>query len=149
MKILISACLLGRNCRYDSGNSFDLELNNLLEKHETVGICPEVLGGMYTPRNPVEIVDLKAINDRGVDLTKQFLLGAEMALKIALREGCDLAILKSKSPSCGKSFVYDGSFSNKLVKGMGYTAKILTENGIKILDENEAKNYLKEVKRCP
>lgn len=134
MKILVSACLAGENCKYSGGNNDSEKLMKFLEDHEVVTVCPEVLGGLPTPRVPSEIVRGVVTNREGIVVDREFRLGAEKALKIALREKVDLAILQSRSPSCGPKEVYDGSFSKRLVPGMGVFARLLKENGVKILD---------------
>ena len=134
MKILVSACLAGENCKYSGGNNYSEKLMKFLEGHEVVTVCPEVLGGLPTPRVPCEIVRGVVTNREGIVVDREFRLGAEKALKIALREKVDLAILQSRSPSCGPKEVYDGSFSKRLVPGMGVFARLLKENGVKILD---------------
>lgn len=134
MKILVSACLAGENCKYSGGNNYSEKLMKFLEGHEVVTVCPEVLGGLPTPRVPSEIVRGVVTNREGIVVDREFRLGAEKALKIALREKVDLAILQSRSPSCGPKEVYDGSFSKRLVPGMGVFARFLKENGVKILD---------------
>lgn len=134
MKILVSACLAGENCKYSGGNNYSEKLMKYLEGHEVVTVCPEVLGGLPTPRVPSEIVRGVVTNREGIVVDREFRLGAEKALKIALREKVDLAILQSRSPSCGPKEVYDGSFSKRLVPGMGVFARLLKENGVKILD---------------
>ncbi len=134
MKILVSACLAGENCKYSGGNNYSEKLMKFLEGHEVVTVCPEVLGGLPTPRVPSEIVRGVVTNREGIVVDREFRLGAEKALKIALREKVDLAILQSRSPSCGPKEVYDGSFSKRLVPGMGVFARLLKENGVKILD---------------
>lgn len=134
MKILVSACLAGENCKYSGGNNYSEKLMKFLEGHEVVTVCPEVLGGLPTSRVPSEIVRGVVTNREGIVVDREFRLGAEKALKIALREKVDLAILQSRSPSCGPKEVYDGSFSKRLVPGMGVFARFLKENGVKILD---------------
>ena len=134
MKILVSACLAGENCKYSGGNNKSEKLLAFLKGHEVIKVCPEVMGGLPTPRVPSEIVNGVVINREGVSFDREFRRGAEEALKIALREKVDLAILQSRSPSCGAKEIYDGSFSKKLVPGMGIFARLLKENGVKILD---------------
>lgn len=134
MKILVSACLAGENCKYSGGNNYSEKLMKFLEGHEVVTVCPEVLGGLPTPRVPSEIIRGVVTNREGIVVDREFRLGAEKALKIALREKVDLAILQSRSPSCGPKEVYDGNFSKRLVPGMGVFARLLKENGVKILD---------------
>lgn len=136
MKI-VSACLLGINCRYDD-KSKPNEKVLLLSKEETlIPICPEQLGGLPTPREIHEIKNSRAISKSGIDNTNYFLKGAQEALKIAKLFNCKEAILKSKSPSCGYGLIYDGTFSGKLIKGDGVTTSLLKQNGIKVISDEE------------
>ena len=127
-KKLISACLLGIECRYD-GKS---ELNEQLLKNADsfIPICPEQLAGLPTPRPPAEIKGDRVVSKEGVDLTSAYQKGAQEALKMAKLYHCKEAILKSHSPMCGCGEIYDGSFSNKLVKGDGILTQVLKKNGI-------------------
>jgi len=146
VKILVSSCLLGKNVRYDGKNN--LIDHKIFQENQIFPICPEVDGGLPTPRPPSEIVKDKIINIHGEDVSKFFQNGANLALSLAKKQGIKIAILKSKSPSCGKDKIYDGSFSKKLISGDGLTAKILKENGIKVFDETEldkAREYIKNL----
>lgn len=138
MKILISACLLGLSCRYD-GKSKGLSkevLEELQCKHTLVPVCPEQLGGLTTPRNPSERVGhLVKMND-GTDVTENYMRGAEQALLLAQLFGCEAAILKERSPSCGSGSIYDGSFSGALKPGDGITAELLKAKGIAVYGES-------------
>lgn len=136
-KILVSACLLGTPCRYDGKSKPCNEVIKLGEKYELIPVCPEVLGGLETPRKPAEINRDKVIRIDGKDVTKEYLKGAKITLNIARENGISLAILKSKSPSCSNKQVYDGTYKGNLINGMGITAKYLLENGILVLDEGE------------
>jgi len=136
--ILVSACLLGVNCQYNGESDFTKELLEFLKnKGEFIAVCPEVLGGLPIPRDGAEIVGGKVKTAKGKDVTKEFLSGAEKVLKIAKENNVDLAILKAKSPSCGVSTIYDGTFSRKLIKGDGVTAALLRKNGIKVMTEKD------------
>ncbi len=138
MNILISRCLLGETCRYDGG-SRTMEGLEQLKKcgHHLVPVCPEVLGGLPTPRPPAERQrDGRIVNSKGEDVTQAYRRGAEQAAELALREGCRIALLKSRSPSCGSGTIYDGTFSGRLTKGWGVTAQRLKELGIQVLDED-------------
>ena len=134
MKILVSACLLGENCKYNGGNNLNENLMKLASKHELIPVCPECLGGLGIPRSPAEIVDGEVINRDGISVDSQFRKGAQAALKIALERQAELAILQSRSPSCGVKRIYDGRFSGNTIIGSGIFAKLLIENGIKVLD---------------
>lgn len=137
MKILVSACLMGENCKYNGGNNRDESLMALLENHEIIMVCPEVLGGLPTPRVPSEIINGVVTNREGQVVDREFRLGAERALKIALDEKVGLAVLQPRSPSCGVKEVYDGSFTKKRVPGKGVFARLLEENGIPVIDAGD------------
>lgn len=141
MKILVSACLLGKNCKYNGGNNLNQGVLDFIEGHEVIGVCPEQLGGLSTPRLPAEIVDGIVTNKEGVSVDNEFRKGAQSALAAALENKVNLAILQSRSPSCGVKEIYDGSFSGKKIKGQGVFAKLLSARGIKVLDaENVAEH---------
>ena len=135
MKILVSACLLGVKCRYDGGAKPDARVIALGKEHELVPVCPEKLGGLEAPREPSEISGLRVVSRDGRDVTEAFKLGAQRTLEAAARAGCECAILKERSPSCGSSFVYDGSFSGKVVRGAGLAAALLIKNGMRVYSE--------------
>ena len=134
MRIMVSACLIGENCKYNGGNNRDEELLNLLSGHEVIAVCPEVLGGLPTPRQPSELRNGRVISRNGQDVDAAFRLGAEKCLEIARKAEPDLIILQSRSPSCGVNEIYDGSFSGKKMKGQGVFAKMLMEQGVKVID---------------
>jgi len=139
-KILISSCLLGENVKYNGGNNSILEnefLQFLKKYNFLIPICPEVDGGLSVPRFPVEIMNNKAINTEGIDKTTEFTNGAKIALEQAIQYGVKMAIMKSKSPSCGKNLIYDGSFTKTLIKQDGISVKLLKKYNIKIFSENE------------
>jgi len=139
LKILVSACLLGKNCKYNGGNNLNQSVLDFIEGHEVIGVCPEQLGGLSTPRLPAEIVDGVVTNKEGVSVDNEFRKGAQSALADALE--VDLAILQSRSPSCGIKEIYDGSFSGKKIKGQGVFARLLTAHGIKVLDAEDIAEY--------
>ena len=142
MKILVSACLMGVCCRYDQKCASDGLVYALRKRHELIPVCPEQLGGLATPRCPAEIKDGRVITKDGADVTANYELGAQMALKTAKDLGCAAAILKERSPSCGCGEIYDGSFSGKTVIGSGVTAKLLIQNGICVVGESKADMFL-------
>ena len=144
MNILISGCLLALSCRYD-GKSKGLEkesLEKLMEKHTLIPACPEQLGGLPTPRNPSERIGEKVMMDSGADVTVQYRRGAEQALQLARLFGCQAAILKERSPSCGCGSIYDGSFTGALREGDGVTAELFKENGIPVYGESRVSELL-------
>ena len=138
MKIMVSACLLGDNCKYNGGNNRSPELLHLLSGHEVVPVCPEVLGGLPTPRAPAEIVNGVVINREGVSVDDAFRRGAKKAIEMARQEKPDLIILQSRSPSCGVKEIYDGTFSGKLVPGHGIFAEMALQAGFRVIDAEDA-----------
>ncbi len=137
-KIIVSACLLGEACRYDGKSKPCETVIKLSEKYELIPVCPEVLGGLSTPRPPSEMQsDGRFINSENKDVTENYINGARITLKIAKENGCKLAVLKEKSPSCGVHFRYDGTFSGTLINKSGITASLLRENGITVLSEDD------------
>lgn len=143
MNILVSSCLLGLNCRYCGNGCCNPNVVNLGNRFRLVPVCPEQMGGLPTPRPPVELLNDKAATREGEDCTAQFRKGAQEVLKLAKMFDCKYAVLKSKSPSCGFGNIYDGTFSGKLTEGNGITANLLHQSGITILDENNAEKLLK------
>lgn len=137
MKVLVSACLLGNNCKYNGKNNRHEKVLEFLREHEIIPICPETLAGLPIPRPPAEIVNGIVTNKEGQNIDKEFRLGSEKALKIAMEHNPDLAILKANSPSCGSNLIYDGSFTGNLIPGDGTFAKLLKEKGIKVLTEKD------------
>lgn len=143
MKILISHCFLGENCKYNGGNNYNAELLNVLKNHELIPVCPETFGGLKSPRLPAEIVGDKVLFSDGGDATQAFVNGAKKALEIAKAQGVKVAVLKANSPSCGSGIIYDGTFTGKKVSGYGVAAKLLMENGIKVYSEQD----IEEIKK--
>ena len=142
-KLIISACLLGEPCRYDGKSKPCEEVEKLRGKYLFLPVCPECAGGLPTPRPPAELqADGRVVNREGSDVTEAYHRGAESVLALARREGCTLALLKEKSPSCGKGRIYDGSFSSTLIPGNGVCAALLIENGIEVLGESEVGRFL-------
>ncbi|RXI24959.1 2-thiouracil desulfurase family protein [Aliarcobacter trophiarum] len=161
MKILVSSCLLGEDTRYDGANS-SVALNpkfrfaqkelfmDIMCENEIFSICPEVAGGLGVPRNKAEIQSHKkpflVLDEKQNDITINFLLGAKKALDICLGNGIKVALLKSKSPSCGNKQVYDGTFLGNLIDEKGLTARLLEENSIKVFNEYEIEELNKFIK---
>lgn len=135
--IIVSACLLGCNCKYNGGNNYCEKLEKVKERYNIIDICPEVLGGLPTPRVPSEIVGDKVINKEGLDVTENYNVGANLALEKALNNNCKIAILKAKSPSCGSGKIYDGTFTSTLVDGDGITTTLFKQHNIKVYTEEE------------
>ncbi len=138
---IVSACLLGSCCRYNGGSNESMEVKEFLKNKSYIAVCPEVLGGLETPRSPAEIMEGKVINKEGKDVTEAFQKGAELAYEVALKEAdkngesIESAILKARSPSCGSGKIYDGTFQGKLVSGNGFFVRLLKENGIHVISE--------------
>jgi uncharacterized protein YbbK (DUF523 family) len=135
--ILVSACLVGVNCKYSGENNDSAGVHKYLEGKAYVPVCPEQLGGLQTPRPCCEIVDDRVMNEDGLECTEAFLKGAEETLKIANLVDATEAILKEGSPSCGSNKIYDGTFSGVKIKGQGCTASLLKKNGIKIVSDTD------------
>ena len=131
-KLLISACLLGENCKYSGGNNYAPAVEALRERYDLIPVCPEQLGGLPTPRVPSERLGGKVLNREGADVTDAFLLGAEKTLEIAQAQGIKRAVLQERSPSCGCGTIYDGTFSGALIPGDGVTAELLQKHGIEV-----------------
>ena len=134
MKLMVSACLLGENCKYNGGSNRNEKLLALFDGNEIIPICPEVLGGLPTPRPPAEVRDGVVVNRLGVSVDREFRCGAQRCLELAKRERPELIVLQSRSPSCGVKQRYDGSFTGRLIQGAGVTAALLMENGFRVLD---------------
>lgn len=148
--ILVSACLVGIDCKYNGGNNSNNRVLEYIKDKEYILVCPEQLGGLSTPRIPSEIVDGDGvdvidnksivIDKEGKDVTQNFIKGAYETLKIARLYNCNEALLKSKSPSCGNSKIYNGKFRGELTNGIGVTTALLSKYGIKVINENEIQN---------
>lgn len=136
--IIVSACLAGEECRYDGKANTIETIKELVAKGEALPVCPEVLGGLPTPRTKSECIGhSKVVSETGEDVTMYFVKGAEATLEIGEKHGANKAILKAKSPSCGCRCIYDGTFSGKLILGEGVTAALLRKNGYKLVNEVE------------
>ena len=137
--VLISACLLGFECKYCGGSNKlpEQQLAVLRERFRLIPVCPETAGGLPTPRDPSERLGDKVVSNQGRDVTAQYQKGAETALTLARRYGCKAALLKEKSPSCGSGLIYDGSFTGTLVPGDGVAAQLLKEEGLIVFGESD------------
>lgn len=132
-KILVSACLLGLNCRYDGKNNYSKEIDEFLKNYEVIPICPEIMGGLPTPRIGAEKIGSKVMTRDGRDVTKEYVKGANECLFLAQKYNIRKALLKLRSPSCGNAKIYDGTFSHTIVDGDGVTTELLKNNGIEII----------------
>lgn len=130
---LVSACLLGDNCKYNGGNNLSEKVIDFLKDRDYIKICPEVAGGLPTPRVPCERQGTLIVDKHGADRTDAFTRGAEACMKI----GATHALLKSRSPSCGKGLIYDGSFSGRLTEGNGVFAELCICRGLVVLSEED------------
>lgn len=137
MKIAVSACLLGHNCKYNGGNNRSQKVLEYLEGHDVIPVCPEVAGGLPIPRVPVELRDGKAINRDGEDVTTFFRHGVEKTMAILAEKPVDLAILQPRSPSCGCKQIYDGTFTKTLIDGKGMFAQALADANIPMIGADE------------
>ena len=131
---MVSACLIGENCKYNGKNNLNEKVLDYVKGHEVISICPEVMGGLPTPRIPAEIVNGTVTTKDGRNVDTEFRTGARTALEIAKENQVDLVVLQSRSPSCGPKQIYDGSFSGQKIEGQGVFAKLLTKNGFQIID---------------
>ena len=135
---------MGFGCRYDGGVRRLSCLDALGERHVLIPVCPEVMGGLPTPRPPSEIRDGRVITRDGRDVTQAFLRGAQEAARLAQACGCGCALLKERSPSCGSGAVYDGTFSGVLTEGWGITAALLRQQGLRVVGESRLEELLRQ-----
>ncbi|OHX64130.1 DUF523 domain-containing protein [Flammeovirga pacifica] len=140
-KYIISSCLVGVKCRYNATCSSTVNLNDMIESGEAIPVCPEVIAGLPTPREPVEIQNIEegvqVTSKAGKDYTAQFLKSADEVLKVCQENNITHAILQSRSPSCGFGKIYDGTFSGTLIDGNGIVADKLFKNGINVMTDEE------------
>ena len=137
MKILVSACLLGENCKYNGGNNFSPEVAEFVRDKEVLPICPEMMAGMGCPRTPIEIVDGVLMDRDGNNVDAAMRKAVEEAMELIRKEDIQCAVLQSRSPTCGVNQVYDGSFSGKLVSGSGILAQALKDAGYQTIDAED------------
>lgn len=142
MKIIVSACLAGDNCKYNGGNNLNKKMMDFIQSHEMIKVCPEVLGGLPIPRPSAEIVNGQVMNTEEKNITKEFSLGAQKTFEIVQKENPDLIILQSRSPSCGIKQIYDGTFSSRKIPGHGLFAELCIKAGYKVLDIEDIDEYL-------
>lgn len=140
MKIAVSACLVGKNTKYDGTNNYNKAVMEYLKDKEYILICPEVTGGLPTPRVPSERVNDKVINKENVDVTHNFVIGASKTLEELKKQNIELVIVKSKSPSCGYKQIYDGTFTGTIIEGNGVFTELAVKNGIQVLTEKDIEN---------
>lgn len=143
MRLLISACLLGCRCRYDGASKAHPLAEELARRYTLIPVCPEQLGGLPTPRPPAERRGGLVVTRDGHDVTAQYRRGAEETLRLCRGLGCEAAVLKERSPSCGRGKIYDGTFSGTLVSGSGVTAELLSARGFPVYGESRIEALLK------
>ena len=144
--ILMSACLMGVNCRYDGGGKMVPQLAELMQLAHIVPVCPEILGGLPTPRTPSERVGDKVMMKDGTDVTAAFRRGADEALRLAGLYGARIAVLKERSPSCGSGVIYDGSFSGQFKPGNGVTGELFKNSGIEVFGESRIQELIEKLR---
>lgn len=137
MRVLVSACLLGRNCKYNGGNNRCPQVEHYIRDMEIVEICPEMMAGLGVPRTPIEIVNGILTDKNGNNVDEVLREAAAQALELAKKEQIDLAILQSRSPTCGVNRIYDGTFSGKLIPGQGVFARMLLDAGFTVRDAED------------
>jgi uncharacterized protein YbbK (DUF523 family) len=148
--ILVSSCLAGLEVRYNGTHCLNSKISKLVEEKKAVTICPELLGGFTTPREPAEIVGgegedvldgkAKVVGESGQDVTDLYIKGAYATLEIAIKVKATTVILKENSPSCGSSMIYNGEFKGKKIAGNGVTTALLKRNRFKVISEEELGN---------
>ena len=139
--ILVSACLLGVSCRYDGKSKPNENIIEAVGKYNFIPVCPEIMGGLPTPRPPAEIKGELVVTEAGTDVTAEYKKGAAETLRLAKMFNCGKAILKENSPSCGCGKIYNGEFNRTLIRGFGVTAELLLKNGIQVFGENNCEFY--------
>lgn len=137
MKVLVSSCIMGIKCKYNGKNNENQKIIEYLKDKEVIEVCPEILAGMKTPRPCAEIVKGVVIDENGNNVDEEYRRAVKAALAVIEKEDIDLVILQSRSPTCGVNQIYDGSFSGKLVAGMGLFAKELKQRGYTIIDAED------------
>lgn len=145
--VLISACLLGVNCRYNASGGTLPELAELMQCAQLIPVCPEILGGLPTPRPPAERLNGRVVTCEGGDVTDAYARGAAETLKLAELYGAKYAVMKERSPSCGAGEIYDGTFSHTCVSGNGVAADLLIRAGIAVYGESRAKELTELLKK--
>lgn len=147
MNILVSACLLGVNCRYNGKGELAPGIRELMERCHPVPVCPEIMGGLPTPRTPAERSGGRVITRDGDDVTDAYERGAEEAVRLAKLYGCRYAVLKERSPSCGSGTIYDGTFTGTQIPGDGVTAARLAQEGVAVYGESSIGQLISDMER--
>ena len=144
MNVLVSACLMGLSCRYDGQSKGHPLAGELVARHTAIPVCPEIFGGLSTPRPPSERRCGGVFTREGTDVTAAYDRGAQEVLRLARLYGCTVAILKERSPACGSGKIYDGTFTKTLADGYGVAAELLEKNGVRVLGESQLEAFLQE-----
>ncbi len=142
MKILVSACLLGENCKYNGGNNFHPAVAEFVKGKTVLALCPELMAGMGCPRTPIEILDGVLMDREGRNVDEAMRSAVAQAMELVKGEGIDCAVLQSRSPTCGVNQVYDGSFSGRLIPGSGIFAQALKDAGYRVLDAQDIAGWI-------
>lgn len=142
--VLISMCLCGVHCRYDGRDVHFEAFDHLSDFVNLIPICPEIMGGLPTPRPPAEKIDNRIVTNEHEDVSEQYVRGAFTALSIAKKFKCNVAILKEYSPSCGVNKIYDGSFTGRKIEGLGVTAKLLIDNGLEVYSDEDIEIFIRK-----
>lgn len=145
-RLLVSACLLGVQCRYNGAGGEPERLAELMELAELIPVCPEILGGLPTPRPPAERKGDRVVNCEGGDVTEEYLRGARQSLYLAKLFGAQLALMKERSPSCGAGEIYDGSFTHTRIPGDGTASEMLKANGVRVYGESRIDELIEQLK---
>lgn len=147
MNILVSACLMGVECRYNGKGVLEPKLKELMKDHHLIPVCPEIMGGLATPRTPAERRLGRVITKEGEDVTDAYEKGAGEVLRLARLYACRAAVLKERSPSCGRGRIYDGTFTGTLTEGDGVCGECLEAHGIKVYGESQIHHLMEEIER--
>ena len=142
MKIIVSACLLGKNCKYNGGNNYNAAVAEFVKGKEVLSICPEMMAGMGCPRIPIEIVDGVLMDRNGNNVDASMREAVAHAMEMIRKENIQCAVLQSRSPTCGVNQIYDGSFSGKLIEGSGVFVQALKDAGYQVIDAEDVGKYL-------
>ena len=142
MKVLVSACLLGENCKYNGGNNYNSAVAEFAKDKEVLAVCPEIMAGMGCPRTSIEIVDGVLTDRNGNNVDAAMREAIEKAMEMIRKEDIRCAVLQSRSPTCGVNQIYDGSFSGKLINGSGLFAQALKDAGYQVIDAEDIGKYL-------
>ncbi len=137
MKILVSACLLGENCKYNGGNNYNQNVVDYCKGQEVISVCPEIMAGLGAPRDSAELVEGIVKTKNGRDIDDEFRQGVTLAMEYVRKENIDLAVLQSRSPTCGVNQIYDGSFQGQLIQGKGIFTAALEEDGYRVMDAED------------